>query len=97
MDEKPKSGRPLKRLRNIEENPQVALVFDRYDDDWTRLAWVLFQGRASLVTDADEKERAAAALRDKYRQYRSMSLERHPLIRVEPERTASWGATVELR
>ena len=44
IDEKPKRSLRLKRLRNIEENPQVALVFDRYDDDWSRLGWVLVQG-----------------------------------------------------
>ena len=92
VDEKPKSGRRLRRLRNIEANPQVALVFDRYEDDWERLAWVLIRGRASLVTDGGEKAQAAAALRRKYEQYSSMALEQLPLIRVSPERAASWGA-----
>ena len=92
VDEKPKSGRRLRRLRNIEVNPQVALVFDRYEDDWERLAWVLVRGSASLVTDRDEKAEAAAALRRKYEQYHSMVLEQLPLIRINPERTASWGA-----
>jgi len=92
VDEKPKSGRRLRRLRNIEANPQVALVLDRYEDDWERLAWVLIRGRASLVTDGDEKAQATAALRRKYEQYHSMALEQLPLIRVNPEQTASWGA-----
>jgi hypothetical protein len=73
-------------------NPQVALVFDRYEDDWERLAWVLIRGRASLVTERGEKAEAAAALRRKYEQYHSMALEQLPLIRINPERTASWGA-----
>jgi len=30
-------------------------VFDRYEDDWDGLAWVLIRGRASLVTDGSEK------------------------------------------
>ena len=92
VDEKPKSGRRLRRLRNIEVNPQVALVFDRYEDDWGRLAWVLVRGRASLLTDAEEKGAAVAELRRKYQQYRSMALEERPLIRVEPESASSWGA-----
>ena len=92
VDEKPKSGRRLRRIRNIEVNPQVALVFDRYEDDWERLAWVLIRGRASLVTDRAEKAEAVAALRRKYEQYRSIALEQLPLIRVNPERAASWGA-----
>lgn len=92
VDEKPKSGRPLKRIRNIEANPSVSLVVDRYDDDWSRLAWVLVRGRAALVTDADEKSLAIEALREKYPQYRSMALEERPLIRIDPERASSWGA-----
>ena len=34
VDEKPKrkAARPLKRIRNILENPSVALVVDRYDE-----------------------------------------------------------------
>src|SRR3989304_2360316 len=58
VDEKPKSGGRLRRLRNIEANPQVALVFDHYEDDWERLAWVLIRGRASLVMGRSEKAEA---------------------------------------
>ena len=48
IDEKPKrlSGTPLKRLRNIAENPAVAVVVDRYDEDWARLGWVMLHGHA---------------------------------------------------
>ena len=48
IDQKPKGNpRSLKRLRNIAENPMVALVADRYDEDWTRLGWVMLRGRAA--------------------------------------------------
>ena len=45
-DEKPKRrpARELRRLRNLRENPRAALVVDDYDDDWTRLAYVLVRG-----------------------------------------------------
>lgn len=92
VDEKPESGRRLRRIRNIEANEQVALVFDHYEDDWERLAWVLIWGKASLVTDRSEKAQAVAALRSKYDQYDSMTLEQLPLIRVDPEHSANWGA-----
>ena len=92
IDEKPKSGRPLKRLRNIEANPRVALVCDRYDEDWRRLAWVQVRGTAALVSDADERSRAIAALRARYPQYGSMALESLPLIRIDIESASSWGA-----
>ncbi len=91
IDEKPKRSARLKRLRNIEATPRAALLFDEYAEDWSRLAWVLVQGVAELVSEGGEQERAVAALREKYRQYRSMTLA-GPLIRVRPERTASWGA-----
>ena len=46
IDEKPKHSdvRAMKRLRNIAENPNVAVVVDRYEEDWTRLAWVMLRG-----------------------------------------------------
>jgi len=91
IDEKPKRSLRLKRLRNLEENPHVALVFDRYDDDWSRLGWVLVQGAAAILSDGPEHERALAALRDRYAQYRSMALEGRPLITVAAERVSSWG------
>src|SRR3990172_7594427 len=61
IDEKPKRTRRLKRLRNIAENPSVALVFDRYDDDWSRLGWVMVQGTASVIASGPEHDRAVAA------------------------------------
>lgn len=92
VDEKPKSGRPLRRIRNIEANPHVAIVFDRYDDDWGHLAWVLVRGTAALVADDAEKAEAVDALRNRYVQYRLMALEQAPVIRVTPEQVTSWGA-----
>src|SRR5258708_34875559 len=50
IDEKPKqSGGPLKRLRNIAENPAVAVVVDRYDEAWARPGWVMVLGRAEIL------------------------------------------------
>jgi len=91
IDEKPKRTRRLKRLRNIAENPSVALVFDRYDDDWSRLGWVMVQGTASVIASGPEHDRAVAALCERYEQYRSMALEGRPVIRVAVEKVVSWG------
>src|SRR5262244_2764273 len=65
VDEKPKrqTGKPLKRIRNILENPQVALVIDDYMDDWTQLAFVLVNGTAAVVEDEHEYARALGLLR----------------------------------
>ena len=91
IDEKPKRSLRLKRLRNIAANPRVAIVFDRYDEDWTRLGWVLVQGTAAVIDGGPEHERALVVLRDRYAQYRSMALEGRPVIRVTVERVSSWG------
>jgi PPOX class probable F420-dependent enzyme len=91
IDEKPKRSLRLKRLRNIEENPQVSLVFDRYDEDWSRLAWVMVHGTAAVILSGPEHERAVAVLRERYLQYQSMALEGRPVISISVERASSWG------
>ncbi len=95
IDDKPKRTRTgLKRLRNIEANPQVALVIDDYDDDWTRLAYLLVRGRATVVETEAEYIRGLAALRARYPQYRTMPLARatHPMLRIVPEHHHFWRA-----
>jgi PPOX class probable F420-dependent enzyme len=95
VDEKPKRTRTgLKRLRNIAVNPQVALVIDDYDEDWTRLAYLLVHGRAACVADEREYARGLDALRQRYPQYRSMPLafETHPMVRITPSRSHWWRA-----
>ena len=94
IDEKPKRAgvRAMKRLRNIEENPTVAVVVDRYDDDWSRLAWVMLRGRAEILDEGDEHDRAQAALRERYSQYRAMRLEPLPVIALRIARVNAWGA-----
>jgi PPOX class probable F420-dependent enzyme len=95
IDEKPKRTRTgLKRLRNIAANPQVALVIDDYDEDWTRLAYLLARGRAALVAERDEWANALAALRARYPQYRTMPLvfDTHPMVRLVPGQLHFWRA-----
>ena len=96
VDEKPKRTRTgLKRLRNIAMNPQVALVIDDYDADWTRLAYLLVRGRAAPVDDQAEYAMVLAALRQRYPQYRVMPLapETHPMVRIVPAHRHLWHAT----
>ena len=93
IDEKPKraSARPLKRLRNMMENPSVAFVADRYDEDWQRLGWVMLRGRADILTDGSEHDRAQALLRERYPQYRAMQLDDLPVIALRIAQATSWG------
>lgn len=95
IDEKPKRAAPatLRRVRNLLAHPQVCVVADEYDEDWSRLAWLQLRGTASLAADAGERTRALAALRDRYPQYRAMDLESRPLIRITPTRVITWSAS----
>jgi coenzyme F420-0:L-glutamate ligase / coenzyme F420-1:gamma-L-glutamate ligase len=95
LDEKPKVVPParLKRVRNILENPRVALVADRYGEDWSLLAFVMVRGRAELLEPgAEGHPDVVRLLRGKYHQYERMRLEDNPVIAIRPERVASWGA-----
>ena len=90
VDEKPKRSRNLERVRNIERDPRVTLLFDRYADDWTQLAWVRVDGRASVLPLGEQRPGALAALRARYALYATMALEGRPLLLVVPERARSW-------
>ena len=95
VDEKPKrqTGKPLKRIRNMLENPQVSLVIDDYNDDWTQLAYVLVTGSAQLVEDESEYDAALTLLRGRYPQYRVMPLSfpHNTMVRIEPQKVLAWG------
>ena len=93
LDRKPKRStdpRRLRRVRNIAENPRVAVVIDRYEEDWDRLAYVLVEGTASVLESGSEYRAAAEALVEKYPQYEALSLAGRPIIRVVAERVAAW-------
>ena len=93
IDQKPK--RPptaaLKRLRNIAENPAVAVVVDRYDEDWSRLGWVMLHGRAEILTEGTEHDEAQQLLRFRYPQLEAMSIAEQPVIAVRIQGARSWG------
>jgi PPOX class probable F420-dependent enzyme len=93
VDEKPKraTGRPLKRLRNMLDNPSTAFVADRYDEDWTRLGWVMLRGHAEILSGGSEHDRAQTLLRERYPQYRVMRLADLPVIALRIDRVTSWG------
>lgn len=94
IDEKPKRrDRPLQRVRNIAANGRASVIVDQYDEDWSRLGWVLLRGRARLIQPGEpEHAPGIAGLRARYPQYRAMALEVAPLIALAPERVRSWGA-----
>jgi PPOX class probable F420-dependent enzyme len=96
-DAKPKRrpAHALQRLENVRWSRSAALVVDDYDEDWTRLAWVLVRGPAAVVDEAAAHAAALARLRLRYPQYRAMPLDdpgAHPIVRITPARVRTWRA-----
>jgi PPOX class probable F420-dependent enzyme len=94
IDHKPKRVAPtqLARLKNIKETPHVALLVDHYDEDWTRLWYVLVRGEADLVSSQAERKIAIQHLRAKYPQYdASMLDDGAPVLRITPVQVVAWG------
>jgi len=96
-DAKPKR-RPaarLTRLANLRRVPRAALVVDDYDEDWTRLQWMMLRGPVAFLDDASAHATALTLLRARYSQYRRMILDdprEYPVIRLTPERINVWRA-----
>ena len=92
VDAKPKRTRQLRRLKNIADNPQVSLVVDVWDEDWSRLCWVIVEGRAEVLTSGAAFTRAIDLLVAKYPQYPAMGLDRTQgaVIALAPERVLAW-------
>ncbi len=100
LDEKPKRVAPdqLKRVRNIERNPQVSLVIDEYSEDWQALRYVIIIGRAEMICPRQHPQTHAQAirlLREKYPQYRAMTIDARALIQITPLRINRWAARKE--
>jgi len=71
VDRKPKRSRTLRRIENARERPDVTILVDHYDDDWSRLWWIRLRGRARVLDDGEERDHALALLQEKYPQYRT--------------------------
>lgn len=90
VDGKPKSGGQLQRIKDVQSNPRIAFTVDRWEDDWSRLAWLQARGRARILSPGEETERARAALKDKYPQYETTPLD-GPVIRIDVDRWVGWS------
>lgn len=90
VDHKPKTTFNLRRLRNIAENPRVAILADHYSDDWDALWWVRVDGRASVLENNDAVQRQLEILAERYEQYRQ-TRPTGPVITIEAERWAGWA------
>lgn len=94
IDDKPKRAGEPARIRFLRRRPEAALTVDRYEDDWSTLAWVQVLGRIEILPVTADPVSAAAveALRSKYPQYRTRSPS-GPLLRLVPGRALCWSAS----
>lgn len=85
---KPKTTTRLARLADVRRDPRVAVLVDRYDEDWSQLWWIRVDGTAAVL---DEHPAAAVALRAKYPSYMAADLG-GPVLVLSPLRWAGWSA-----
>lgn len=91
VDRKPKTTRRLKRLSNIEANPQVSVLVDNYTDDWAGLWWIRLDGAAEVIRSGPRLRQGLALLADKYEAY-AAAPPPGPLIQVHIEVIRAWSA-----
>lgn len=55
-----------RKVQNILKNPEVAYAVDEDYDDWLQIQGVQMEGVATVLSDQDEKDKAAAAYIEKF-------------------------------
>lgn len=94
VDSKPKRSGRLQRIENARERPDITVLIDEYEDDWTRLWWVRLRGQARVLESGEEAERALELLSRKYVEYRR-SPPGLPVLAVDVEEWRGWEADPE--
>ena len=90
IDHKPKTGTVMQRVKNIGRDNRVTLLVDHWDEDWTRVGWVMVRGNA--IVDEEAPLDDMKILNKRYEQYDPD--ERHDaLIRLRPTRLSWWAWT----
>ena len=94
IDEKTKRSRPerLKRVKNIQQNPNVTILIDEYNEDWEKLYFIMIQGKASIIGDKELEQRELLLLKrthrllsDKYLQYQKIGMGEY-IIMIIPQK-----------
>jgi len=93
LDEKTKSvnTRKLKRVRNIEKNPNVTLLIDEYQNNWKKLYFLMIHGKAAIVEQKREKliNEVHKLLISKYSQYKKIGIG-NSCIKIRPQKAIFW-------
>jgi PPOX class probable F420-dependent enzyme len=90
VDRKPKRSRTLRRIENARARPDVTILVDHYEDDWSQLWWIRLRGRARVLDSGEERDRALHLLAEKYPQYRDEPPD-GPVLAVDIAETRSWS------
>ena len=98
IDEKSKRQKQdrLKRVKNIQQNPNVTILIDEYNEDWRKLYFIMIQGMASIIGNKELEqrellllERAHRLLSDKYLQYQKIGIGEY-IIMIIPQKVITW-------
>jgi PPOX class probable F420-dependent enzyme len=92
VDAKPKTTTDLQRLRNLRANPEVALLADLYDDDWSELWWARADGLARILDDPSAMAGPVRQLAARYPQYADRP-PAGPVIAIRVTRWSGWAAS----
>ena len=92
VDAKPKRSRTLRRIENARARPDVTVLVDRYEEDWSRLWWVRLRGRARVLDEGAEADHALELLARKYAQYRDAG-PTPPVLAVDVDEWLGWSTT----
>jgi PPOX class probable F420-dependent enzyme len=90
VDRKPKRSSKLRRIENARARPDVTILVDHYEEEWGRLWWMRLRGRARVLDEGEERERALALLQEKYPQYRSEPPD-GPVLAVDVTDVRAWS------
>jgi PPOX class probable F420-dependent enzyme len=91
VDRKPKRSRRLRRIENARARPDVTILVDHYEDDWSELWWIRLRGRARVLDTGEEREHALQLLAEKYPQYKDEPPD-GAVLAVDIAETRSWSA-----
>jgi PPOX class probable F420-dependent enzyme len=95
VDAKPKKTIDLQRLKNIAANPEISVLVDHYEDDWSKLWWVRVDGTARVVVDIEKADHAIDLLANKYEQH-ARARPDGPVVAIHIDRVTGWSGVGDL-
>ena len=94
LDDKVKTvnARKLKRVKNIEKNPNVTLLIDKYQNDWKKLFFLMIHGKATVIDEKNSKlmDKIHKLLISKYPQYKKIGVG-NSCITIQPKKVTFWN------